>query len=286
MNLSALSTLVAILDRGSFVAAARQVGCTPSAVSLQARQLEAWFGRPLFDRSARSVRPTPFALEAASVARDFAARLEALRLRPATAISGRVRLGAIATVQSGLLPPALRTLRDRHPGLDVEIVLEDSDRLLLELKAGRLDAAVLVRPSAGGSSRLAWRELEKQPFVLLAPPGTSGESPADLLRRFGLIQYDPALTGGRLAALHARKLCPEARRAMEIRSIDAIVAMVSAGLGVSIVPRPRAALLAAHGVREVALGKAGPVRRIAFVQRRNDLGNRNLDAVFRAFGRP
>lgn len=62
--------------------------------------------------------------------------------------------------------------------------------------------------------------------------------------------------------------------------------MVSAGLGVSIVPRPRAALLAAHGVREVPLGKAGPVRRITFVQRRSDLGNRNLDAVFRVLARP
>ena len=72
MNLAFLSTLVSIVDRGSLAAAASHVGCSPSAISLQVKQLEAWFGRPLFDRSARSVEPLPFALEVAAVARDVA----------------------------------------------------------------------------------------------------------------------------------------------------------------------------------------------------------------------
>ena len=88
MNVAMLSTLVAIIDRGSFAAAAREVGCTPSAVSLQVKQLEAWFGQLLFDRSARTAKPTPFALEAATVARDVAGRLEALRTRPPAARVG------------------------------------------------------------------------------------------------------------------------------------------------------------------------------------------------------
>ena len=54
MNVPMRETLVAIVDRGSFAAAAREVGCTSSAVSLQVKQLEAWFGRVLFDRSARN----------------------------------------------------------------------------------------------------------------------------------------------------------------------------------------------------------------------------------------
>src|SRR5260221_6699522 len=127
MNVAMLSTLVPIVDRGSFTAAARDVGCTRSAVSLQMKQLEAWFGQLLFDRSARTVKPTPFALEAVAVARDVSARLELLRLRPATAaVSGRVRLGAIATVQTGAPPQALRAMRDRHPALPVEVSLDDS----------------------------------------------------------------------------------------------------------------------------------------------------------------
>jgi DNA-binding transcriptional LysR family regulator len=279
MNVAMLSTLVAIVDRGSFAAAAREVGCTPSAVSLQVRQLEAWFGQLLFDRSARTARPTPFALEAATVARDVTVRLEALRARPSVRVSGRVRLGAIATVQTGELPQALRTVRDRHPDLQVEVSLADSDELIVAVKAGRIDAAVLVRPSSGGSTRLAWQDLERQPFVLLLPPGTPAAPAPELLQRFGLIRYDTALTGGRIAAQYGRRIFPAARLVMEVRSIDAIVAMVSAGLGVSIVPQPRQALLEAHGVRALGLGRGGPTRQIAVVRRRADAGNRNIDAV-------
>lgn len=284
MNLATLSTLAAIVDRGTFAAAAAEVGCTPSAVSLQVRQLEGWFGRPLFDRSGRSVRPTPFAVEAAEVVREALGRIAALRERPAQAVSGRVRLGAIASVQTDTLPQALRRLRDRHPALEVTVSLNDSDLLLLELKAGRIDAAVLVRPPSGGSSRLAWHDLAKQPYVLLAPPGALGNTPAELLARHDLIRYDTALTGGRIAARFVRQLQPRPQRAStDVRSIDAIVAMVSAGLGVSVVPRPRRALLEAHGVREVGLGRGAPKRQIAFVRRGADAGHRNLDAVQQAF---
>jgi DNA-binding transcriptional LysR family regulator len=282
MNLAFLSTLVSIVDRGSLAAAASHVGCSPSAISLQVKQLEAWFGRPLFDRSARSVEPLPFALEVAAVARDVALRLDALRARPARSVSGRIRLGTIASVQTAALPPALRLLRNRHPELQVEISLEDSEPLLAALKAGRIDAAVLVRPTAGGSSRLAWQNLERQPFVMVVPPGAGSGSPKELLQRYGLIQYDPALTGGRIAARYVRQVCPEARRVVDLRSIDAIVAMVAAGLGVSVVPQPRKTLLDAYLVHKVPLGKSVPARQIAFVRRRPDSDNRNLDAAYRA----
>jgi DNA-binding transcriptional LysR family regulator len=102
-----------------------------------------------------------------------------------------------------------------------------------------------------------------------------------LLQRHGLIRYDIGLTGGRIAAQHVRRIFREARCVTEVRSIDAIVAMVGAGLGVSIVPQPRRVLLEAHGVREVSLGRGAPTRRIALVRRHADAGNRNIDAVFR-----
>jgi DNA-binding transcriptional LysR family regulator len=282
MNLATLSTLVAILDKGSFAAAAQEVGCTPSAVSLQVKQLEAYFGQALFDRSSRSVKPTPFALDAAAASREIVAQLESLRARPALTVSGRIRVGAIATVQTSLLPHALRAIRDRHPALDVEVCLNDSEALLAQLKAGRIDAAVLIRPQSGGSSRLHWQNLAKQPFVMLVPPDTPGTSPQDLLQRLDLIRYDSSLIGGRIAARYVRQVFPRARCAMEVRSIDAIVAMVSAGLGVSIVPQPRKALLDAYRVRELALGKKGPTRQIAIVRRSTDTDNRNIDAVFQA----
>jgi DNA-binding transcriptional LysR family regulator len=283
MNVGTLSTLVAIVDTGSFAHAARAVGCTPSAVSLQVRQLEAWLGRALFDRSARVARPTPFALEVAQVARGMLDRLEGLRQRPRPGVGGRVRLGAIATVQTDTLPHVLRALRDRYPALAIDIALDDSDALVAALKAGRIDMAALVRPASGGSSRLAWQDLARQPFVMLAPPDARAATLRELLERRGLVRYDVSLTGGRIAARYLRAHFPPPRIVMELRSIDAIVAMVSAGLGVSVVPRPRRELLEAHAVQTLGLGKRAPARRIALARRVMDADDRNLRAVGDAF---
>lgn len=283
MNIGTLSTLIAVLDRGSFAAAAGEVGLTASAVSLQVKQLEAWFGRPLFDRSARNVHPTAFAREVETIARDVTQRLQALRTQRGPVVAGRVRLGAIATVQTDALPQALRLLQRRHAELDVRVSLDDSEALLAALKAGTLDVAVLVRPKHGGSTRLGWRNVYRQAFVMLAPAGVPRATPRELLRETRLIRYDTSLTGGRIAAAYVRRICPEARFAMEVRSIDAIVAMVSAGLGVSVVPRPRKALLDAHAVREVLLGRGAPTRQIAVVRRAADADSRNVDAVEQAF---
>src|SRR5262245_35745377 len=113
MNIGMLATLVAIVDRGTLAAAAQQVGCTPSAVSLQVKRLEAYFGKPLFDRSTRTVKPTPFGEQAATIARELVQRLDGLRAKPTISVAGRLRLGAILTVQIDVLPQALRTLRDQ-----------------------------------------------------------------------------------------------------------------------------------------------------------------------------
>lgn len=94
------------------------------------------------------------------------------------------------------------------------------------------------------------------------------------------------MTGGRIAARYVRQVCPTARRIVDLRSIDAIVAMVAAGLGVSVVPQPRKALLNEHPVRCVPLGNGIPPRQISFVRRRADSDSRDLNAVYRAFTTP
>jgi DNA-binding transcriptional LysR family regulator len=284
MNLTALQTLRAIMVHGNFTAAGAAMGCTPSAVSLQVKQLEQYFGQPLFDRSTRSVRPTPFAVEVATAASEFTGRLEALRSRPSLRIEGRLRLGVITTMQSDLLPDALRILRDRHGALDVRIPpLNDTDELLTELRAGRIDAALVVRPEGGGSTRFVWHEVMRQPYVMLAPPDAADTDPKSLLKTRDWIAYDTGLAGGRVAARHARLLVPNVASSMELRSVDAIVSMVGTGWGVAIVPRPRIRLLSAYGVKVLSLGRKAPFRRISLVWRRADDGDRKIAAVVEAF---
>jgi len=280
MKLAALDTLGAVLASGSFTAAAGDVGLTPSAVSLQMKQLEEYFGRPLFDRSGRTAVPTPFARELAAAAGGALATIESFRARSTTSVAGLLRLGAITSVQTAVLPHALRLLHERHPGLTVQLTLDVSAPLQAALNAGRLDAAVVVRPAGGGSTRLAWRDLARVPFVLVAPAHAEGGA-AHLLRRNPWIQYERSLTGGRIAAQYVRRLVPEKRATYEVASTDAIVAMVAEGLGVSVVPRPRAPLARAYAFREVPLA-GGPVRQVAWLSRKADVEDRRHAAVFEA----
>jgi DNA-binding transcriptional LysR family regulator len=284
MNLTMLVTLRTILEQGSFTAAAGVVGCSPSAVSLQVKQLEQYFGKPLFDRSTRVVAPTAFAHEVVSAVGDFSHRLQMLRSRPVVEVAGRIRVGVITSMQSDVLPQALHELRRKHPSLDVVVPpLNDSDEMVSELKAARLDVALLVRPEAGGSRRLVWRELHRQPYVLLAPPNASRKTVRQLLEAYDWIGYDLSLSGGRVAARYVRCLKPDARCVMELRSMDAIVAMVAQGLGVSVVPQPRRPLVDAYAVREVGLGSRAPFRKLSLVWRNSDEGSRNVEAVAEAF---
>ena len=285
MKLAFLSTLDAVLRRGSFAAAAQEVGLTAGAVSLQIQGLEKYFGQPLFDRSSRTSRPTPFARELSGNIQGALATIEALRDKRSTQVLGRIALGTIRSVQTTTLPATMLDLRARYPRLEVRLIQEDSPVLLRELNAGELDAAIVVRPKAGGSSRLRWINLARESFVLLVPPNAKGDSVAELLRAHEWIRWDASLTGGQSAARFIHRVAPKARGTLDLASIEAIVAMVSAGLGVSVVPRLRGPLRKAYPVREISLGRNAPTRQIAFVCRAVDAGNRRVAAVREALER-
>ena len=284
MKLNFLQTLSAVLRHGSFVAAAKEVHLTASAVSLQMRQLEEYFGQPLFDRSARQVRPTRFATEIAETLNQTVDTLEALRRRQAGAtVAGHIRLGTVESAQVSLLPQALQSLRVQAPALEFSISKGVSSVLLAELKAGRIDAAVLVRPQSGGSSRLSWFALAQETMVMIAPPQVPLASPVEMLRRHDWIRMDPATTGGRIASQYVLKIAPRKRWAFELPGTEAIAAFVSAGIGVSVVPTLRQELMVAYPMQQLPLGRGAPVRHIVMVCRQADADSRLIDVVYRAF---
>jgi DNA-binding transcriptional LysR family regulator len=254
MKLSALQTLAAAVSRGSFAAAAADVGVTASAVSLQMKQLEGWFGRPLFDRSGRTISPTPLAREIAATVQRFVDEIHRHRVRTSPAVAGLLRLGAIPSVQTSTLPAAIRIARQDHRDLEVRFIRATSAPLIAAVNGGSIDAAIVVRPKGGGSTRLHWRDLAREPFVLVAPERATERDARTLLRQYPWIRYDTTLTGGRTAADFVRRLCPDLRPAIDVADTDAIVAMVAEGIGVSLIPRPRLAMRRGHPIRELVLG--------------------------------
>lgn len=283
MKLVFLATLDAILRRGSFAAAAEEIGLTPSAVSLQVKRLEEHMGQPLFVRSSRVAQPTPVARELARSMREAMQAMEELRLKSTPVVEGRVVVGTIRTVQSSTLPPALKEIRRRYPLLVVRAVQGDSDALMQQLKTGVIDAAVVIKPAAAGAGRMLWHPLAHERYVLIAPLGSRGDTLPELLRTHDWIQFDTALASGRLAASHLHRAAPRARGSVEIDSTDTIVQLVSAGFGISIVPQLRHPISEVYPVREIALDPHAPRRQIAFVCRTLDRDNRRVIALREAF---
>lgn len=279
MKIEAFSTLEAVIQAGSFAAAALQIKRTPSAVSMQMKQLEQYLGMTLFDRSGAQVRPLPSAFEVAAAMREGLGRLDELRRRPSMAIEGVVRLGIIESLLPALLPAVLGALRRSHPRLAIQPVRGRSASLTAAVKAGQLDAAVVAQPSRGGSARLRWQPLARRDLMLLAPPDSVESNPAALLRRYDWIRYDRGTVTGEMAARHVLALVPDKRGSLELDSLSAIVAMVGAGLGVAIIHMLDPSLRKAYPVREIGLGSNAPTLVLSMVSRKASDDDRALAAV-------
>lgn len=281
MKLETFATLAAVIEEGSFAAAAATMHLTPSAVSMQMKQLEQYLGQPLFDRSGLQVRPTALAREVTASMEGGLRHLNALRRRASLAVEGVVRLGVIESMQPVLLPGTLRHLRDRYPRLTVKPVRGRSSGLTEMVKAGQLDAAVVAHPESGRQTSLRWYPVTTRELMLIAPPETRprSESPADLLARHDWIRYDRATVSGAMAARYVHGVLPDKRSAMELDSVTAIVAMVSAGLGVSVVQLMDPTVCDRYPVRRVRLGANAPVLQMSLVLRKADEDSRLLQAL-------
>lgn len=282
MKLEIFNTLDAVLQTGTFAGAARQVNVTPSAVSMQMKQLEQYIGRPMFDRSGLLARPNSLAHEVSDTVRGALQNLEALRAGSSIAIEGVLRLGVIEALQPVVLPGMVRSLRERHPLLELRLTRGRSSALTAAVKAGDIDAALVAQPEGGGSARLRWTPMLRRELVLIAPPGNSDSNVASLFRLYEWIRYDRNTVSGALAAQYVGSHVQEVRGTLEFDSAPAIVAMVSGGLGVSILQSPDAAVLQAYPVRIVRLGRAAPVLTMALVTRKTDDDNRSVGAVLEA----
>lgn len=281
MRFGALPTLQAVVRRGNFAAAAQELGLTPSAVSQQMRQLEDWFGQPLFDRSARSVKPTPFALDVVSRIEGALDGLQELRDRGRPDVGGRLRIGVINSVQLSTLPRILRAVARRFPTLQLTLEpANTSERLLESLKAGDIDAAIVVKPHAGISRKFVADEIAQEPFLLVSPPDFKGALTIQhAVQQLPWVRYNINLDGGRVASTFVRRVSPGLQPKYEMMTTDAVIGMVSEGLGFSVVPEPRPQIMTAFPVRSQVLDRQVPRRSIVLARRASDAESRRVDAL-------
>ncbi|WP_434457285.1 LysR family transcriptional regulator [Stutzerimonas urumqiensis] len=264
-----LKTFVAVARHGTFAAAGQHVGLTQSAVSAQMRALERQLGVALFERSGRSAVLNAAGRHALPLAEQILALFSQMA-RPDDAAHwrGELRIGAIATVQTGLLPDALPRFRQQAPHIELKLVPGVSLDLLSQLDAGELDLALLIKPPFPLPKELLEVPLAREPFVLVLPDHLAGDDPIALLANQPLVRYDRRSFGGRLVERFLRQQRLQVRESLELDELEAIVRMVEAGMGVALIPRAGLWLQRQPRVRILELGALTFYReRVAMLRR-------------------
>lgn len=263
-----LKTFIAVTRHGTFAAAGMHIGLTQSAVSAQIRQLEQALGVQLFDRTGRQATLNAAGLRALPLAKEILETFNRMAV-PVNAndYRGELKVGAITTAQTGLLPHALVRLRQAAPTVECKVMPGVSLELLSQVDAAELDSAIIIRPPFDLPKELYVQVLRKEPFVLVVPNTLAGDDPLQLLNTQPHVRYDRASFGGRLVSRFLREQKLDVQVALELDELEAIVRMVECGLGVSLIPKAGLWLERSPQVRIIPLGKLTFYREIILLSR-------------------
>lgn len=238
-DLDVLRTLVLAVELGGFARAARRVGRSQSAVSLQMRRLEDHAAQPLFTRAGRS-----FAITAAGeLVLGYARRLlalndEALAAVRGTRLASPVRVGVMPDFAETWLPHVLAQFARDHPAARLEVQVDRGLAMLDALDRGRLDLALVFDAGRPRGVRLV-----DLPMTWIARRGARW--PPDGVLPLVLLEAPCAFRTAALAALDRAGV--RWHVAFTSQSLAGIWAAVGAGLGVTVrtpagMPRALAAL--------------------------------------------
>src|SRR6516225_9592457 len=167
-RLEAMRIFVRVVERGSFSAVAKELGATQSAVSKQVAALEARLGAKLLVRSTRAIALTrageAFFPEARRLAEEVEAAEAKARANERT-LEGALKVAASVGFGAGRLIPPVRSFLAAHPGLTIDVKLDDA---FVDLIAEGVDVAVRIGELA--DSRLVATKLGESRRLLVASP--------------------------------------------------------------------------------------------------------------------
>ena len=133
-----LKAFLETAETGSLSAAARKLGLTQPTLSRQVAAIEQRMGVTLFERVGKTMALTPTGLDLLEHARAMGAAASGLRLAASgrsQAVGGVVSVSATDAVATHLLPPLVRQLREKEPGIAIEVISSDAVSDLLRREA-------------------------------------------------------------------------------------------------------------------------------------------------------
>jgi DNA-binding transcriptional LysR family regulator len=292
LELRHIRYFLAVADALNVSRAAEALGTAQPSLSQQIRQLEAEIGTPLFARTNRRMTLTPagtaFATEARAIVAGVETAVEHAR-EAARGVRGELRVVYTFTAMVAALPAAIRAFRGAFP--NVRITLQSAAAAdLSDVLLGR-EADVAVYLSPRGVDRhegLETRRLGSFPIGVVLPEGHRLAAKRSVaIEEFGtetLLLWPRRLSDIYDAVLvYARERGFTPARIEEIDRVEAVLGLVAAGEGVSIIPRAYEAL----GFRGVTYRPLSPALApfTMVVARRADAGSRMITAFAETIAR-
>ncbi len=288
LELRQLRYFLAVAEEMHFGKAATRLHMTQPPLSQAIQALEVSLGADLFIRNTRNIALTSAGKALLPEVRrllQHAQSLPELARRAASGASGHLSLAFVSIADYSVLPPALREFRSHHPAVNIELREATTDVQLLALENAEIDAGFMIPPIPEKLQHmLSYQQVLSEPLMLAVPEnhakGRTGlglrdctDLPLILFPR----KIAPALHDAILACFQAAGLTPAIGQ--EAIQMQTIVGLVSAGMGIALVPQS-VSNLQRPGVLYFDLPDSGACVEIGLAWRKD-----NHSAVLAAFAR-
>lgn len=240
MTLDALRCLCAVVEEGSFRAAAERVHRSQPAVSQQVKSLEREIGNVVLER--KTCRLTPIGRRLYDRARHLLAEADSLTRELEDFDESQIhelRVGTSDTMALYILPAAVGAFAQAMPQTRLVMVNRSSDAIAEEVLRGELDLGIVTLPVS--REALQEQDLFRQQLVLVAPRGHALEGRRRVslseLREEPLLMLDAGTRTGRLLRDHFRREAFSPQVMLDSGSFEVIKRYVAEGIGVAVLPR-------------------------------------------------
>jgi DNA-binding transcriptional LysR family regulator len=288
LELRQLRYFVTVAEELHFGRAAKRLHMTQPPLSQTIQALEDILGAALFVRSRREVSLSAAGQALLPEARrllDQAQGLPELARRAAGGEAGRLALAFVSSADYSVLPPFLRAYRAAFPQVQISLREATSDLQLDDLLHGRIDAGLLIPPlSERVRVDLDYLPVLSEPLILAAPAGLDALKPPGPVRLAALPPLPliifpraiaPALHDAIVGVFRAAGITPAIGQ--EAIQMQTIVGLVSAGMGIALVPQSVSNLMR-PGVEYRPLADPTPLVETGLAWRRD-----NRSPVLRGF---
>ena len=277
ITLRQLKYLDAVVKLEHFGKAADHCAVTQPALSMQIQNLEADLGVQLLERGPNGVIATAIGREVAARAEKIledVRDLDDYARHGSNLLSGKLNLGVIPSVAPYVLPPLLGKLRETYPSLDLHIRETQTDNLIDELLAGKLDLLLLALPLERNNEEITTSTLFDDKFVLAIPKDQqlSGKVVAtpELMegKKMLLLEEGHCLRDQAIAYCQLQQTGNLSTQGAS--SLSTLVQMVANGMGITLLPEMSLDVeTGKQNIKTLRFDKPEPYREIGLAWRKS-----------------